>query len=172
METSFTESLNQIAGPAPVVAEPEKTEKKNILFDILNALFINKDIINNVTNESAKQNLFMINRRLAIKYPMQAQIFNTSGFNAKDVLLSWSDFLYCGSVPKWIYTSGAAKSKSSAKSLIMQEPVVKRFKAYYGLGKRDMEACIRLFPEETENELKEFVKFEKEMAKSNEETGK
>lgn len=172
METSFTESLNQIAGPAPVHVEPEKTEKKNILFDILNALFINKDIISNLTNESARQNLFMINRRLAIQYPMQAQLFNTSGLNAKDVIMSWSDFLYCGNVPRWIYTPGAAKSKSSSKNLVMQEPVIKRFRTYYNIGRRDMEACIRLFPDDTEMELKEFVKFEKEIAKSNEEAGK
>ena len=172
METSFTESLNQIAGPVPVRTEPEKTEKKNILFDILNAMFINKDIISNLTNESARQNLFMINRRLAIMYPMQAQLFNIGRLNAKDVIMSWSDFLYCGNVPRWIYTPGAAKTKSSSKNLIMQESVVKRFRTYYNIGRRDMDACIRLFPDDTEAELKEFVKFEKEISKNNEEAGK
>lgn len=169
--TSLTESLNQLIGPPPVQTEPEKVEKKNILFDILNALFINKDIIKNLTNESARQNLFMVNRRLAIKYPAQAQLFNISNLNAKDVIMSWSDFLHCGSVPKWIYTPGASKTKSTAKNLIQQESVVRKFRSYYAIGKRDMDACIRLFPDETEEELKEFVKFEKEMAK-NEEVGK
>lgn len=166
--TSLTESLNQLIGPPPVQAEPEKVEKKNILFDILNALFINKDIIKNLTNESARQNLFMINRRLAIKYPAQAQLFNISNLNAKDVIMSWSDFLYCGSVPKWIYTPGAAKTKAAAKNFIQQDAVVRRFRNYYAIGKRDMDACIRLFPDDTEEELKAFVKFEKEMTKDEE----
>lgn len=167
--TCFIESMNNIS-PAPVKqVESEKPEKKNILFDILNALFVNKDIVNNITAESARQNLFMINRRLAIKYPMQAQLFNISNVNPKEVIRSWSDFLYCGSIPKWIYTPGAAKTKSSSKNLINQDTVVKRFRSYYALGRRDMETCIRLFPAETEAELKEFVKFEKEIAKGNEE---
>jgi hypothetical protein len=114
----------------------------------------------------------MINRRLAIMYPMQAQLFNIGRLNAKDVIMSWSDFLYCGNVPRWIYTPGAAKTKSSSKNLIMQESVVKRFRTYYNIGRRDMDACIRLFPDDTEAELKEFVKFEKEISKNNEEAGK
>lgn len=171
--TSFAESLNAIVG-APQVpsAEPEKAEKKNILFDIINALFINKDIVSNITYESAKQNIFMINRRMAIKYPMQAQVFNFAGLNPKDVIMSWSDFVFCGNVPRWIYTPGAAKTKNqTTKDLIRQDSVVRKFMAYYGIGRREMDSCIRLFPAETEEELKAFVKFQKELEK-NEEAGK
>lgn len=166
--TPLMESLG--VTPQAPVQEPEKVEKKNILFDILNALFINKDIIKNLTYESAKQNIFMINRRLAIKYPLQAQLFNRGGMNPKDVVMCWSDFLYAGSVPRWIYTPGAAKTKSSVKDLVNQEPVLKRFRTYYSLSKRELDSCIKLFPAETEAELKAFVKFEKEISK-NEETG-
>ena len=171
--TSFIESLNAIASvPAPVPVESEKLEKKNILFDIINALFVNKDIINNITYESARQNIFMINRRMAIKYPMQAQVFNFSGLNPKEVIMSWSDFVFCGTVPRWIYTPGAAKTKSqTTKDLIRQDSVVRKFMAYYGIGRREMDSCIKLFPADTEEELKAFVKFQKELEK-NEEAGK
>ena len=53
-------------------------KKPNILFDTLSALFNNKEYIANLTNESIRQNIFMINRRLAIQYPLQAQVFNNS----------------------------------------------------------------------------------------------
>lgn len=168
MNTPFIESLNELTEHLSLEEKIEKTEKKNILFDILNALFVNKDIISNLTNESAKQNIFMINRRLAIKYPIQAQLFNISNINSKDVIASWSDFLYCGFVPKWIYTPGISKTTSSSKNLIHQESVLKKFRNYYNIGKRDMDSCIRLFPNETENALKDFVKFEKEMSKNEE----
>ena len=59
----------------------ETPKKPNVLFDTLSALFNNKDYINNLTKETMKQNLFMINRRLAIKYPLQAQIFNNKYVN-------------------------------------------------------------------------------------------
>lgn len=171
--TSFAESLNVIVGAPPVPSvEPEKAEKKNILFDIINALFINRDIVSNITYESAKQNIFMINRRMAIKYPMQAQVFNFAGLNPKDVIMSWSDFVFCGNVPKWIYTAGASKAKSSSnKEMIKQDSVIRKYMAYYGIGRREMNSYIKLFPAETEEELKAFVKFQKELDK-NEETGK
>ena len=74
-------------------------KKPNILFDTLNALFTNKEYINDLTKETIKQNIFMINRRIAIKFPLQAQVFNNSKTNAVDVLKSWSDFLYTGQRP-------------------------------------------------------------------------
>ena len=88
-------------------------KKPNILFDTLNALFTNKEYINDLTKETIKQNIFMINRRIAIKFPLQAQVFNNSKTNAVDVLKFWSDFLYTGQRPPgWIYTAGAVKSQS------------------------------------------------------------
>lgn len=168
--TSFIESLNNITDISQVsIIEPEKVEKRNILFDIINALFINKDIINNITYESAKQNIFMINRRMAIKYPMQAQFFNFSGLNPKDIIMSWSDFVFCGNVPKWIYTPGIVKTKNQiSKDLIKQDSIVKKFMSYYNIGKREMDSCIKLFPKETEEELKSFIKFQKELEKNEE----
>ena len=74
-------------------------KKPNILFDTLNALFTNKEYINDLTKETIKQNIFMINRRIAIKFPLQAQVFNNSKTNAVDVLKFWSDFLYTGQRP-------------------------------------------------------------------------
>ena len=88
-------------------------KKPNILFDTLNALFTNKEYINNLTKETIRQNIFMINRRIAIKYPLQVQVFNNSKVNPVDVLYFWSDYLYNGKFPpRWIYTAGATKSKA------------------------------------------------------------
>ena len=92
---------------------PVKERKQNVLFDTLASLFNNKEYINGLTQESIKQNSFMINRRLAIMYPLQAQVFNNSKVNPVDVLHFWSDYLYNGKFPpRWIYTAGAAKSQA------------------------------------------------------------
>lgn len=143
------------------------TEKKNILFEILNALFTNKAYIDMITPETAKQNIFMINRRLAIKYPLHAQAFNQTGMNPMGVLLAWSTFLYSGNVPQWLYTPGTAKTKA-AKDNIFTDNVIKKFTSYYNISSRDMKSCMRLFPKETEDEIKAFIKFQKELAKNEE----
>lgn len=50
----------------------EQKPPKTDLFTIFGALFNNKEYISNLTPESLKQNCFMINRRVAIKYPLHS----------------------------------------------------------------------------------------------------
>lgn len=143
-------------------------EKKNMLFEILNAVFTDKNYIDMITDETAKQNIFMVNRRLAIQYPLHAQAFNISGIDPKSVLTAWSTFLYCGNVPKWLYTPGASKTKTAKSSNDISESVIKKFISYYNICSRDVKACLKLFPENTEKEFKAFIKFQKELEKNEE----
>jgi len=140
-------------------------KKKNILFEILNALFNDKEYINNLTNETIKQNIFMINRRLAIKYPLQAQVFNNSKINPIDLLKFWSDFLYTGGrAPGWLYIAGANKSqaKKDAKKLVSSS-LIREYCNYYKVSDKDVDAAIKFFPEEMLSDLKEFESFYKEL---------
>ena len=167
MDTSFENSVSDLFKDDFRMEPIKQEEKKNILFEILDAIFTNKAYIEALTNEAAKQNLFMVNRRLAIKYPLHAQEFNKNGMSPKGVLLAWSTFLYSGSTPRWLYTPGAAKTKT-AKTDTISDSVVKKFVTYYDLSMRDMKSCMQLFPEESEKELKAFVKFQKELTKNEE----
>ena len=140
-------------------------KKPNILFDTLNALFTNKEYINNLTKETIRQNIFMINRRIAIKYPLQVQVFNNSKVNPTDVLKFWSDFLYTGQRPPgWIYTAGAVKSqaKKDAKKEV-SSTLIKQYCNYYHYSIKDVESALKFFPEETIEELKEFENFNKQL---------
>jgi hypothetical protein len=68
-----------------------KEKKPNVLFETLPALFNNKEYINGLTKETIKQKSFMIDRCLAIMYPLQVQVFNHSKVNPVDVLYFWRD---------------------------------------------------------------------------------
>lgn len=138
-------------------------KKPNILFDTLGALFNNKDYIYNLTKEVIKQNSFMINRRLAIKYPLQAQVFNNGKVNPVDVLYFWSDYLYNGSYPpRWIYTAGAAKSQAKKESKSEVSNASKRaFCNAKGISMKDVEAALKFFPKEMVEEIKEFENINK-----------
>ena len=140
-------------------------KKPNILFDTLNALFTNKEYINDLTKEAIKQNIFMINRRIAIKFPLQAQVFNNSKTNAVDVLKFWSDFLYTGQRPPgWIYTGGAVKSqaKKDAKKEISNS-LIKQYCNYYHCSIKDVEFALKFYPEEMVAEIKDFETFNKQL---------
>lgn len=140
-------------------------KKPNILFDTLSALFNNKEYIANLTNESIRQNIFMINRRLAIQYPLQAQVFNNSKVNPIDVLKFWSDFLYTGRRPPgWIYTAGAAKSqaKKNEKSKITSA-MIKDYSLKHNISQKDVLTLVRFFSEELLAEITEYEELKKQI---------
>lgn len=151
------------------MAEKTKDNKPN-LFSIFTALFNNKEYINNLTPETLRQNCFMINRRVAIKYPLQAQVMNNTKINSVDVVKFWSDFLYTGSKPPgWSYTAGA--NKSSAAKFEKEKITPALIKFYCDLkyiSPRDFAAAIRFFPEETYNEIIDLEQLYKGKDNSNE----
>jgi len=147
-----------------VIEENPKGKKQSPFVAIVNALFMDPNYIYNLTYETARQNIFMVLRRLAIKYPIEANVFNDGKVNAFDVLKFWSDFLYNGvSVPRWTYTAGASKSKA-VKSDVTQDQI-RLYKKHYDITDKEFSDAMRFFPEETINEIKEIVAFYDQLEK-------
>ena len=143
------------------MAEKEKKEKKsNPLFDLINALFTSREYVYGITAETAKQNLFMVLRRLAIKYPVEANVFNDSKVNPIDVIRFFSDYLYCGVAPKWIYTS--VKSKKTSDNDITSSDI-KMYKSHYDVTDAQFEDAMRFFRYELINEVKSERDFYKKL---------
>lgn len=131
----------------------------NTLFDILNSIFTSKDVLSDYPAQTLKNNYFMINRRLAIKYPLQAQLFNNTKINQLDVIKFWNDFLSKGGFPRWIYTPGAAKSKAAKdiKKKVTSKQI-ESFCNHYNINKRDVDTAMKFFPEEMVAEILEYNK--------------
>ena len=148
-----------------------EAQQKNILFELLNALFTNKEYIESLTDESMKQNLFMVNRRLAIYYPMQAQVFNSNKVNASDVIKFWSSYLYkpnSKKPPYWLYTAGANKSKATKESKKeISNTTIKDFCKYYNLSRKDVDTALQFFNEDMTAEIKDFETFYYKLIKEN-----
>lgn len=139
--------------------------EKNILFEILNALFSNKEYISNLTDQTMKQHCFMINRRIAIKYPLQAQVFNNNKVYAPDVVKFWSDFLYSGHRPPgWIYTAGAAKSqaKKNEKSKITQQ-MIKDYSLRNNISQKEVLTAIKFYFDDVLKEMLEYEDIKKQL---------
>lgn len=143
------------------MSDKEKKEKKsNPLFELINALFVSKDYVYGITDETAKQNLFMVLRRLAIKYPVEANVFNDSKVNPRDVIRFWSDYLYCGVAPKWIYTSVTQKKRSKDD---ITSADIKLYKSHYDVTDAQFEDAMRFYPNELIKEIKAERDFYKKL---------
>ena len=147
-----------------VVVAEEKAKKPFELFTIMDALFQDKSKIWDLTDETCRQYLFMVLRRIAIKYPLQANHFNDGKSNATDVIRFWSDYLHTGTMsPRWTKTSGSkkeAKSKSNSADLTKDE--LKLYKKHYNITDSMFDDMMRFFPDDTANEMKEFKKYLKQ----------
>ena len=140
--------------------------EKNILFEILNALFTNKEYINDLTPQAMKQYVFMINRRIAIKYPLQAQVFNNNKVYGPDVVKFWSDFLFTGKKPPgWVYTAGAAKSqaKKNEKSKVTST-MIKEYSLKHNISQKEVNTALKFFTEEIINEMLEYEELKKQIS--------
>ena len=104
----------------------------------------------------------MVLRRLAIKYPLQTNAFNVPKANPLDIIKYWSDYLYTGGEkPSWMYIKGTkAREKKNSKYTSSE---IKEYKKYYDIGNKEFDACMRFYPEETENEIGDLMKFFKEI---------
>lgn len=134
----------------------------NILFNIIGALFNDRAYIWSLPNQAVKSNWFMINRRIAAKYPMQAQVMNNSKINPVDGVRFWSDYLSAasgGRIPNWVYLKGVKKSqaKSDAKRKVSAAQI-RRFASGRNISVKDVEKSLLFFPEETVAEILEYDK--------------
>lgn len=146
-------------------------KKKNILFDIINAIFTNKDFVESQTDETLRQNSFMINRRMSIQYPLQAQIFNNVKVNASDMVKFWSMYLFNGKFPpKWVYTAGAVKSqeKKETANSDVSATIKKAYCDKYFISMKDLDLAKELFFDEYIQDIKDFEELYKANNEANE----
>lgn len=148
----------------PVIEQQEKQKKPFELFAIMDALFVDKEKIRSLTDEMCKQYLFMLLRRIAIKYPMQANHFNDGKSNATDIIRFWSEYLYTGSfIPKWTKVSGTKKGeKSKANKADFTKEDIKMYQKHYDITSKEFDDMMRFFPDETAQEINDFKKYLKQ----------
>lgn len=145
------------------VEDKVKESKPNLLFNITGALFKDREYIYSLTRESCNQYLFMVLRRLAINYPMQAQLFNIGKCNAMDTIRFWGDHLYNGSfIPKWMMTSGKKSETAKKRKGELSKEDIKQYKQYYDICDKDFDAAMRFFPDDTIKEVQELSQYLKQ----------
>ena len=151
--------------------EPELTKedfkiKKLGPFDILNMMFDDTNGFNTLTDKTLQDNYFLLNRRFAIKYPMQAAQLSKMGINEAWALRFWAMFIKAKEncaygAPKFLYTAGAKKQKESKEKVgidAFDEEIINQYMIRYELSKKDFQDMLEFSNEQTVSDVERFYK--------------
>ena len=107
----------------------------------------------------------MINRFMAIKFPLQAQALGHQKINQVEVVNFWQRFMRAKykRVPHWIYTKGAKKQKAAKeKKLKISSKEIISFAQFFKFDRKAVEKAIEFWPKEMQTEFKAYAKMQKE----------
>lgn len=130
-------------------------------FDIINMMFTNATEFNKLSNAILDKSFFIINRVFAIKYPLQASIFNKNGINSAEVVKSWARFIVSkegyGKVPYFVYTKGAKKSEDTKeKSIQISKELKNEYCKRYKLSYKDFDDLMEFFKDKFIQDIKRY----------------
>lgn len=122
------------------------------LFDYVKVLFGKDKDWDKVSNYDKSKNSFMINRFLGIKFPIQANLFNTLKIDPVGQAEAWrmvaSKF---NRVPGFIYTK--VKKQEKEKSWSPDPKLVELYMKYNEIGRREFNEALKYNPTEIKNSI-------------------
>ena len=131
------------------------------LFELIKIMFENPRAYEEVTPGDKKKHFFMINRRMAINYPLQAQVLQHLKVDEISVVDFWQHFLTKKhkKTPYWMYTKGVKKAKESKeKKTIVKENTIKNYAVRHGYDIKAVREALEFFPKEMKKLLTMFEK--------------
>lgn len=126
------------------------------LFDFIKVIFSKDGSYEQLTVSDKVKHTFMLNRFCAIKYPIQANLFNVTGMNPLGIAESWRMVTkQYGRVPGWIYIkTKKAKSKTKKEKYKPSDDVILEYMKINEIGQREIDDAMRLNPDELIKHLK------------------
>lgn len=99
--------------------EIKQTSEIKTFFNVLDIMFSNSDEYDNLSKKDKDRNFFMINRRMAIKFPVQACRLSVLGINPEYALdsLRMITLQYKGKKPSWLYLKTAKEKEEKQVKL-------------------------------------------------------
>ena len=128
-------------------------------FELIKHIINNKDYSNIDKNEK-KKHRFMVNRLMAIQFPLAAQKLNIKGYDDK-VVDSWGIVLKkFNNMPNWLFikTKKDAENKKKRELPDIDENIINKYLECYKIARKDLVESYKLYPKELEKDLKDFSK--------------
>lgn len=131
------------------------------LFELIKIMFEDPKAYEKITPGEKRKNFFMINRRMSIKFPLQAQVLQHLKIDEVSVVDFWQNFInkQYNKIPYWMYTKGVKKSKEAKeKKTNIKESLIREYAIKYNLDIRSVKDALEFFPKEMKKELQIFEK--------------
>ena len=139
--------------------------EKNDLFEVIGSIFTDKQKFSEYSNLTLDRNSFMINRMMAIQYPLQANALNVLNANGADIAKSWNIFLpqqYRN--PSFIYTKGSKKAQEdkTKKAQMPKKSEIIDYCLTYNISYKTVMNAMQFYREEMIEEINDFLKIKEQ----------
>ena len=139
--------------------------EKNDLFEVIGSIFTDKQKFSEYSNLTLDRNSFMINRMMAIRYPLQANALNVLNANGADIAKSWNIFLpqqYRN--PSFIYTKGSKKAQDdkTKKAQMPKKSEIIDYCLTYNISYKTVMNAMQFYREEMIEEINDFLKIKEQ----------
>lgn len=135
------------------------------LFDIIKTIFTNPLEYSSISSGEKRKYYFILNRRFAVNFPLQANALQHIKINQNVVIDFWQSFLRSKYtfVPHWVYVKGTKKiQESKEKESKLSQETIKEYCKYNKISQNTLKDSLYFFKDETIKELKEFDKILKQ----------
>ena len=135
------------------------------LFELTKAMFESPGTYADATKGDKRKNFFMIQRRMAINFPVQAHLLQHIRINMEASIDWWQRFLrkQYQKTPFWMFQQGVKKNqeKEEKKTKISGE-TISEYCQFYQKDPKQIKDAIKFYPEEMAKEMNDFTKMMKE----------
>lgn len=136
------------------------------LFELTKAMFESPATYADATKGDKRKNFFMIQRRMAINFPIQANLLQHIRINMEASVDWWQRFLrkQYQKTPYWMFQKGVKfhQEKEEKKVKIATE-TISEYCRFYQKDPKQIKEAIKFYPEKMQEEMKEFEKMLKEL---------
>ena len=132
------------------------------LFELTKIMFEDPVAYKQVTPGEKRKHFFMINRRMSIQFPLQADILQHIKISEEAVIDFWQKFLrqQYNKTPYWMFIKGTKKQKENKeKKIDIKESSLKSYAIINGFDFKSIKETLEIYPEELKNEIKSFEKY-------------
>jgi hypothetical protein len=136
------------------------------LFELTKAMFESPAIYADATRGDKRKNFFMIQRRMAINFPVQANMLQHVKINMEATIDFWQRFLRkrYTKTPFWMFITGVKKAKEEKeKKINLSSELISQYCRFYGKDPKSIRDALRFYPEQMIKEIKGFDKIQKEL---------
>lgn len=136
------------------------------LFELTKAMFESPGTYADATKGDKRKNFFMIQRRMAINFPVQAHLLQHIRINMESAVDWWQRFLrkQYQKTPYWMFQQGVKKhQEKEEKKIKITAETISEYCRFYQKDPKQIKDAIKFYPEEMQKEMNEFQKMMKEL---------